>query len=636
MPLFRLLNLETLATEEFDLDNHPLYLAASHAWIDNSFGVREDGFYDSFGGKGIKAVVHEAFHEVRYCWVDRFCINQKDKNDKLIQIPLMERIFKQAQAVVVFLKTHIGVDQADVDRIVAGLEGIVEMCQEEEYEKLGPYWQNEEGRDHIIDAMNGLRRLVSTTWATRVWTMQEFVLASTIFWIGLDLQPIRIADAILFAVPDACDNLAIEECLTPQMQAVFSYLHGMANVRRGSMDRTRVMELLEGRKTKKPVDEVYGAMSATGVIIPPVAAESKFTAWRRWCEAALTQGNARWMLLPRNGRTPEDGEKVNCIMPIFADRSKLSASSGLDLVEGLGPVAVSNGCVTASARKLGSIKIIRRLGSVHEDRNGRINRDITLILFAEGRKQLALQLVSAFGGGRYNSEQADAIATVLVKNYITTVPFVLNNTEEDFRPSVRGDFQRFVWNDFMHLQTSQMIGLNEGVGYMCQISHQPTSERLLTVLVSGDYVPSTELEVLDFGARDPSSRCVLMAVTSHKQSRGSLHKVGMTLPVSDDFSASWAKLPLERVSIGGEDCYHCGTPQAGPSSRHSNKLVPSNSSVAMRKARLDATKALRKQLGILTWRRRKRKHMLRLHFGRTFTRVVSKKKSRVGYLGKVI
>ena len=69
-------------------------------------------------------------------------------------------------------------------------------------------------------------------------------------------------------------------------------------------------------------------------------------------------------------------------------------------------------CIACSARKLGTIKIIRRLGTVYEDRNGRLNRDITLILFGEGRKQLASQIVSAFGSGRYDSEQADAIARV--------------------------------------------------------------------------------------------------------------------------------------------------------------------------------------------------------------------------------
>lgn len=631
MPLFRLLNIETLATEDFDLDRHPPYIAASHAWIDNSFGDGKDGFYDCFGGKGIRAVVHEALQDVRYCWIDRICIDQKNKNDKLTQIPLMGRIFSQAEAVAVFLKTYIGVDQAEVDKVVAGLQGFVEMCEEEAYGERGRFWQYEAGRARIVYAMNGLQRLASTVWATRVWTMQEFVLAKTIFWVGLELQPIRLEDNLLFALPDACDTLAIEECLIPQMRVVFGYLQGMANMRRRSIDQTRVMELLVERKTKKPVDEVYGAMSASGVIIRPVAGESKLTAWRRWCEAALAQGHVRWMLLPRNGRQAEDGEEASCIMPYFADRSKLSASSGLDRVEQLGPVAVSDGCVTASARKLGNIKIIRRLGNVHEDRNGRLNRDITLILFAEGRKQLASQIVSAFGGGRYDDEQADALARVLVKNYILATAYVLSSNEEDFRPSLRGEFQQVVWNDFMQLQMGLMIGLNEGTGYLCQVSHQLTGETILTVLVSAEHIPSEDIEALDFEAKGPDGRSVLMAVINHNEGEGSLHKVGMTLPVRDDFGASWAQTPLVRVSIGGNNCYYCNTSPSESNSWHSNKSVPSNSSTTISRAHLNATRALRTQLAMLTQRNWKTRHSSRLFCIRKSARVVCTSKSRVRF-----
>lgn len=622
MPFFRLLNLDTLVTEVHDLDHHPRYIAASHAWIDNSFDTRKGAFYDCFGGKGVKAVVDQAYLDIHHCWVDRFCINQRDKRDKLEQIPLMERIFGQADAVVVLLNTLIGADQIEVDKLVDQLQDAVTMSEENTWEEHGHYWQYGNGRHHVIHAMNGLQRLASTVWATRVWTMQEFVLAKSIFWVGLDLKPIKVEDAILSAVPDICDTLSIEECLHPQNRVVFSYLQGMANVRLGNVDRTRVMELLGNRNTRKAVDEVYGSMSASGVIIKPLADESKFSAWRRWWETAVVRGHLRWIMLPTNGKQPEEGEETNCITPQFTNRHLLSASSGLDQVIPMGSVAVSNGCVTVSARRLGKIEILERLGGVRVDRSGRLVRDITLILFGQGKRRLSSHIVAAFGGGRYNSEQAEAIVEVLMQNYLIASVYVLSGNEVDFRPSLDGKLQQEVWTDFMKLQQINMSGLNEGTGYLCQIVQELTADPLVTVLVSGDFLPSTDLEALDFEAKDPSGRSVFMAVSSFEDGGGSAHKVGMTLPVSDDFDDLWARLPLKTIRIGGKECRFCNT-YGNKHNVEASAMREIKSSASKSRVHVYAMRALRKQLAILTRQHRKGGRFPRLVCRKTFIRAVS-------------
>lgn len=59
MPTFKLFNLESLRLEEFLLEHHPPYLAASHTWREHVFDV-EQGFRNCFGGRGIQAVIDQA------------------------------------------------------------------------------------------------------------------------------------------------------------------------------------------------------------------------------------------------------------------------------------------------------------------------------------------------------------------------------------------------------------------------------------------------------------------------------------------------------------------------------------------------------------------------------------------------
>ncbi|KAF2147607.1 hypothetical protein K461DRAFT_330248 [Myriangium duriaei CBS 260.36] len=462
MPSFRLINIQSLVIEEFDLDSHPSYIAASHAWIDKSFPSDAHDLPKYFGGRGLKAVIHQCIPIVRYCWIDRICIKQRDRQDKLQQIPLMAQIFGQAEAVVVLINA----------RICSALA----MREEESYREHGKHWQQGYGRQLLVRVMNGLLGLSSTVWMSRVWTLQEYLLGKDIYWIGLDLIPVKINDH--------------------------------------RIDRTRIMELVGNRVTKKDADYIYGAMSGSGVTLDPIAGETKQEAWRRWWELAIQKGNIRWMLLPVDGVPGDLTEQRNCIMPYFATRHKVSASSGLDFVRPLGSITLDCGGVNILIRRVGSVTALQRLGKVFESRDGRISRDIKLILFAESKTELSLLIATAFGGGRYSAEQIHAIAYVLRKSYAPTVAHVLNNSTDDFHPCCGNVYNQMVWDDFMQLQQSQMIGLNEGIGYLCQINSGPDSPVVTSVLVIGhDQLPA-HLEALDFEAKCPDSRSVLMVVSA--------------------------------------------------------------------------------------------------------------------------
>lgn len=554
MATFRLLNIIDFSLESFTLADSPPYIAASHTWSENVFDSQRP-FVSTFGGRGLRTVINRLYPDVRHCWIDTLCIDQNDERDKIAQIPLMGQIFGRAIAVLIFISTELGTTQSDVNTLGAKLEGALAMCKAEAWTEEGAKWQSGAGRKLIVQSMHGLRRLASTSWATRVWTLQEYVLAKKVVWIGLELEPLQFDDYILSALPDVCNSLNITECLGDDMRVLYGYFQGMANARLGSNEHTRIMELLGNRQATVPVDEVYGVMAASRVEIEVVLGETKLQVWERWCEQAIRRGHMRWLLLPKGLASPADKIPGSCVLPCFAERHRLSASSGLDHVDPLGPVSVENGNVTVYARCIGQVRVIRRLGRVYQAQNGRLHRDITLILFSRARWSLALQLVSAFGGGRYDYKQAKSLARVLTCSYVRAIEAITRGKEEDFRPIFDNLYDLRIWNDFMSLQQSQMIGLNEGEGFLCQVTNDLSS--FLVVLVTGGEVLAEKAMALDFEARSPDGRFILMIARGWDEKALDLHKVGMTLPVSDDLSGLWAHIRLRQYSIGGDKCMIC-------------------------------------------------------------------------------
>ncbi|KXS94094.1 hypothetical protein AC578_10526 [Pseudocercospora eumusae] len=558
-PLFRLHNINTGELELWPLDNHPEYIAASHTWSESVFSPSLH-FEDCFGGQGIKAVICDRYPHIHHAWFDTRCIDQNDPADKLEQIPLMDGIFGNATCVVIFISRDLKTDQSSVDWLAEKIEGALAMCLAEAWVEEGANWQNASGRRWISLAMEGLLRLASTPWATRIWTLQEYVLAKEILWIGTDLKPIKIDDYALSALPDICNTLAIEECLTPKFDVLHGYFAGMANARLRNIDQTRIMELPGNRSASVAVDEVYGVMAASGVTVQPMSDETKGQAWSRWCAEAVNTGHLRWALLPTSSCLFVDGEAGTCAFPRFLQRHKLSGISSLNHVTPLGISEAAHGVVTAQARVLGSVQTIRRLGRVHEPKPGRIHRYITLIIFAKAQWSRALTLAWTFGGAGLGTRQAKAIAQVLVQSYSRAIWSISRGDEDSFRPMVSSNFQQRVWNDFMAMQHAHMLGLQEGVGYACHLVRMGSSfPAIPAVFVTGDRPPSGLLQVLDFNARTPDGRAVLMVVQRNESAghKESYHKVGMTLPLPEAVAEMVTTMPSREVRIGSYDCSVC-------------------------------------------------------------------------------
>lgn len=226
---FRLLDIRTGELSQHIIGASDPYIAASHAWSEHLF-AQSLSFTESPGRERILSIIQQPLYShIRLCWVDTICIDQNDDADKHRQIPLMGRIFGDAEVVLIMLGTPLAMQQNEVDDLTARLAGAVQMHEDEEWIKEGFYWQRGPGRALIVNAMRGIARLTCTAWITRIWTLQEYVLARKILWIGTDLVPLSIADLLFAALPDICDTLVINECIGGEFERIYSFFSGMAN-----------------------------------------------------------------------------------------------------------------------------------------------------------------------------------------------------------------------------------------------------------------------------------------------------------------------------------------------------------------------------------------------------------------------
>jgi hypothetical protein len=134
----------------------------------------------------------ERFPALKYCWVDNFCILQDNENDKFEQIPLMGEVYRNADAVLIIHGCELGLTQGELDEALSGLEEALELWRlgtPYYAEKFKP-WIDGEGYTKIVRAMKALARFTRSDWCTRVWTLQEFIFARAVVWIGIDLIPL--------------------------------------------------------------------------------------------------------------------------------------------------------------------------------------------------------------------------------------------------------------------------------------------------------------------------------------------------------------------------------------------------------------------------------------------------------------
>ncbi|KAI5924089.1 HET-domain-containing protein [Camillea tinctor] len=247
------------------------YEALSYVWGDSSdrlpieIGGQEVEVTKSLEG-ALRHIRSET--EVRYLWVDAVCINQKDDLERNHQVMIMDAIYRRAVRVLVWLGPDTGL--TDV------LEAIQHFGSH-----LDRHWDPERHASAETDIIPPTLRifmwLKSTKWFTRIWTLQEAALAtSLIYMCGSFILQDNEMDGIVqsfqrhFVQDNCCNMLNIEgKYGVGDMEIELStYL-----VRQSDMaklkEKSGVSEFLDVasrfryRQSTDPRDKVFGILGLT-------------------------------------------------------------------------------------------------------------------------------------------------------------------------------------------------------------------------------------------------------------------------------------------------------------------------------------------------------------------------------------
>ncbi|KAL1594578.1 hypothetical protein SLS60_010339 [Paraconiothyrium brasiliense] len=161
--------------EIHQLDSPPSFEALSYTWGDNNAQnpIDIDGHCFIVHGNAYQALLELRNSEApRTLWIDAVCIDQEDEDEKASQVPLMKSIYGKAERVVVWFPPPRGRGKTILGLLrelhLWGLETATSMIEDKDWHRLKAY-------DWLA-----LRDFLVHPWWSRVWTLQEVILAREI------------------------------------------------------------------------------------------------------------------------------------------------------------------------------------------------------------------------------------------------------------------------------------------------------------------------------------------------------------------------------------------------------------------------------------------------------------------------
>jgi len=183
-------NTLSAALETFSLyDARCQYKALSYTWDENQRGL--DRSWAIRIGKHFLPILDSLLSFVRalrskgilidgtWWWIDSICIDQKNFRERDEQVRQMKDTYQKAEEVIVWL----GEQSSDSDRALDFVRSLEDMHQSTQ--SLENTINNLLKQQHQIQ-WKALRHFFLRKWWTRIWTIQEFVIPSSVsFWCGV-------------------------------------------------------------------------------------------------------------------------------------------------------------------------------------------------------------------------------------------------------------------------------------------------------------------------------------------------------------------------------------------------------------------------------------------------------------------
>ena len=579
--LTRLLNLSDLNLEQFEINAMPPYFAISHVWSENLFPIYSKHSMASTDGLKMVLLYNEQFLiKVAYCWIDTWCIDQENDDDKRLQIPLMARIYQQAQTVLVTVQQCMGSCQEVWDEASLSLD---ELTEKVDLMDGLPLDQQLEAHDQIsgqIHSIFSLLRWISVLpWNQRIWTAQEYILAKHVVWLGADRSTLQMLPEDIVQACDLWSSFlatllkpgsqqmpGISERASPLLESISTF-RLMNNLRLGKTNSTEVMRLAKTRESTLQEDQIYGLMAASGVAIDPILMESGSMdcLWQRWWERAVIEGHLQWILMPNLERGLQDPAFRNCIKPSFNARCDAAQELDFASVIRAGPIEMKDGTISISARIGGTISFDPYPGNW----NAHIESPYEFYA-SSGTKDAVRRICAALTSGKRSYSAIEEVA------FIVDLHVECRPADPGVSPSP-GTCERILHRtmnsrDFAFAPEHYY---SKGRKYLATIINDYTATSVLVITNDEIIAPSDN----NFMALDVSTdqsgwssrrrtRSFMVVKTPPDGSKGTLHKVGMTYPVAiadpgyaieqaRDLSTLVYDMTLHQFGIGGVSCYYC-------------------------------------------------------------------------------
>ncbi|KAF4447078.1 hypothetical protein F53441_9377 [Fusarium austroafricanum] len=280
--------------EVVDLEEKPVYEALSYCWGDSTqlreikCNLQEFQVTENL----LSALQHlRNEHSERTLWIDAICINQEDLEERQSQVKLMKDIYTKSERVVVWLgpdPTSDGVNHLfELIQTLPNLSNPGLNKKERTFFEMNvaeaDRWIQDKDKtpsdapamkDVVIpiQAKKGATAILKRPWWSRVWTVQEMVLASSAIImcgsLAASSQDIQrtCSNVLTYAVNDAFDAEDVDEFgdLGDLMSDPDGKLYiAIVRLNRSSNKKRELGALLQLHRwlrAKDPRDKVYGSL----------------------------------------------------------------------------------------------------------------------------------------------------------------------------------------------------------------------------------------------------------------------------------------------------------------------------------------------------------------------------------------
>ncbi|KAJ8108979.1 hypothetical protein OPT61_g7794 [Boeremia exigua] len=248
------------------LDDPPPYEALSYVWGGsiNTASITLHDHYFPVTHNLKTALDHLRLEEKeRILWIDALCINQSDEEERSFQVSVMHFIYSRAAKAVIFLGPAWDGSDATMDllKLVADRTDLhFYSSSEQSIHAHGFDIKSELVRE-------SLSKFFDVPWWTRVWTVQEFVLAPRAeFLVGcgtLDSDVLRRFMEQWQSHMDCCmmyTGLNSTSPLICGLQKLFRLIQVTDALQIGKIGFLEIVSMFRPRKCWKPVDKLYGML----------------------------------------------------------------------------------------------------------------------------------------------------------------------------------------------------------------------------------------------------------------------------------------------------------------------------------------------------------------------------------------